>query len=369
MVKDNKDMFQEALKLHQASNFVDAENLYNEILEMQPSNIDTIFYLGTLKLQQGDFEEARLLLEKTTSLKPDHAIAYNNLATALKEQGKLDEAVISYNKSIALQPDYAMAHCNLGNLLKDLGRFDEAEECCRRAISLQPDYADAHNNLATSLQKQGKFNEAIESYSMAIKYNPESINSHINRSSLLLLTENFIDGWPEYEWRLHTKNCNSGVFHQAQWDGSPLNGKTILVHAEQGFGDTIQFVRYLPMVQSQGGHVILGCQKELIRLLNNCAGIDKIIEMTSMSNVKFDTHIHLLSLPGIFGSNLYSIPSETPYISVDPNLTEQWRLKFAGNNDFKIGIVWSGRPTFKDYYRSCSLDDFAPLAEIPSITY
>lgn len=370
MVKNNKDLLQEALKLHQAGNFVGAENIYNEILEMQPANIDTIFYLGTLKLQQGNFEEARLLLEKATSLNPDHAIAYNNLATVLIKQGKLDEAVTKYNQSIALQPDYVMAHCNLGNLLKDLGRFDEAEERCRRAISLQPDYADAHNNLAASLQKQGKHNEAIESYRMAIMYNPEHIHAHINRSSALLLTENFKEGWPEYEWRLHTKNCNSGTFHQAQWDGSPLKGKTILVHAEQGFGDTIQFIRYLPMIKSRGGRVIFECQKELISLLKDCSGIDEIIEKSSISNIKFDTHIYLLSLPGIFGTSIDSMPSETPYISVNPELAEQWRLKFASSNiDFKIGIVWSGRPTFEDHYRSCSLDDFAPLAEIPGISF
>lgn len=369
MLKDNKNLFQEALELHQTGNLVDAETLYDEILETQPENIDTTFFLGTLKLQKTDFEKARMLLEKAITLKPDHARAYNNLATVLKEQGKLGEAVESYNKSITLQPDYAMAHCNLGNLLKDLGRFDEAEKSCRRAISLQPDYADAHNNLASTLQKQGKNDEAIVSYSMAIKYNPENINAHINRSSALLLTENFKDGWPEYEWRLHTKNCNSGSFHQIQWDGSPLNGKTILVHAEQGFGDIIQFIRYLPMVQAQGGYVIFECLKDLIRLLKNCAGIDEIIEMKSKHNVKFDTHIHLLSLPGIFGSNMDSIPSDIPYITVDPELAEQWRLKLAINNDFKIGIVWAGRPTFKDHYRSCSLADFAPLAEIPGITF
>ncbi len=369
MVKDNKNLFQEALKLHQTGNFADAEILYNEILETQPENIDTIFFLGTLKLQQGELEEARLLLEKATTLKPDHATAYNNLGTVLKDQDKPDDAVKSYKKSIALKPDYAMAHSNLGNLLKDLGRYDEALENCQCAISLQPDYADAHNNLASTLQKQGRHDEAIESYNMAIKYNPESIHTHINRSSALLLTENFKDGWPEYEWRLHTKNCNSGTFHQTQWDGSPLNGKTILVHAEQGFGDTIQFIRYLPMVKNQGGYVIFECQKNLIRLLKNCTGIDKIIEMTSKPNVNFDTHIHLLSLPGIFGTSMDSIPSDTPYITVDPEFAEQWRLKLANNNDFKIGIVWAGRPTFKDHYRSCSLDDFAPLAEIPGITF
>lgn len=369
MVKDNKNLFQEALKLHQAGNFADAEICYRELLEMQPESIDTIFFLGTLKLQQGDLGEARKLLEKVTTLKPDHAIAYNNLGTVLKGQGKHDEAVKSYKKSITFKPDYAMAHSNLGNLLKDLGRFDEAEASCRRAIKLQPDYADAHNNLASTLQKQGRHDEAIMSYGMAIKYNPESIHAHINRSSALLLTENFNDGWPEYEWRLYTKNCNSGSSHQTQWDGSPLNGKTILVHAEQGFGDTIQFIRYLPMIKNHGGYVIFQCQKNLIGLLKTYVGIDKIIEKTSKPNVNFNTHTHLLSLPGIFGTNMDSIPSDNPYIRADPALTEQWRLKLANNNDFKIGIVWAGSPTFKDHYRSCSLSDFAPLTEIPGITF
>lgn len=369
MAKENKNLFQKALRLHQSGYFSDAEILYNEILESQPENIDTVFFLGTLKLQQGYLESARLLLEKVTVLKPDHAAAYNNLGTVLKEQGKPDAAVNNYNKSIKLNPCYAIAHCNAGNLLKELGRFDEAEASCRRAISLQPDYSDAHNNLAAALQKQGKHDEAIVSYNNAIKFNPESVHAHINRSSALLLTENFEDGWPEYEWRLRTKKCNSGNYNQAQWDGTPLNGRSILVHAEQGFGDTIQFVRYLPMVQERGGYVIFECQKNLIRLLKNCDGIGEIMEMTPEPKVNFDTHIHLLSLPGVFSTNMDSIPSDTPYIRVDSILTEQWKSKLANNNDYKIGIAWAGRPTFKDHYRSCSLDDFSPLAGIPGITF
>lgn len=369
MVKDNKSLFQEAVALHQSGNLIDAEILYTEILEAQPEEISTLFFLGTLKLQKSDLETARLLLEKAITLKPDHAAAYNNLGTVLKELGMPGEAVECQNKSISLQPDYAMAHSNLGNLLKDLGRFDEAEESCRRAISLKPDFADAHNNLGSTLQKQGRHKEAIMSYGKAIKYDPESIHAHINRSSALLLTENFKEGWPEYEWRLHTRDCDSGSFHQPQWDGSPLNGKTILVHTEQGFGDTIQFVRYLPMIKRQGAHVIFECQMHLIRLLENCEGIDKIIERRSRSNVNFDTHIHLLSLPGMFSTEMDSIPSSIPYIGVNPVAAERWRIKLENSRDFKIGIVWAGSPTFRDYYRSCSLNDFAILAEIPGITF
>ncbi len=369
MSNSKANVIQEALSFHRKGDFTAAACLYSDLLEEGPENADTIFLLGTLKLQQGDLQAAHKLLKKVTTLKPDHAAAYNNLGTVLKKQNRPDKAVKCYIKSITLNPDYAMAHCNLGNLLIDLGRFAEAETSCRRAISLQPDYADAYNNLASTLQKQGKHDIAIASYNLAIKYGPESIPAHINRSSALLLTENFEEAWPEYEWRLHTKNCNSGNSHQTFWDGLPLNGKTILVHAEQGFGDTIQFVRYLPMVREQGGHVIFECQKHLISLLENYIGIDRIIEKRSKPYVNFDTHIHLLSLPGIFGTRMDSIPSNTPYITVSPAATERWRIKLANNNDFKIGIVWAGSPTFKDYYRSCSLDDFAPLAEIPNITF
>ncbi len=369
MVKDNKSMFQEALSLHQTGNFADAETLYNEILETQQEDIDTIFFLGTLKLQQGNLEAARVLLEKVTTLKPDHATAYNNLGTVLKELSQPEEAVKSYNKSITLKPDYAMAHCNSGNLLKELGRFDEAEASCRCAISLQPNYADAHNNLGSTLQKQGKLDEAIISYNRAIELNPDSISARINKSVALLLTENFKEGWPEYEWRLHTKNCIPRTLKQPKWDGSTLNGKSILVHVEQGFGDTIQFVRYLPIVQDQGGYVIFECQKNLIRLLKNCAGIDKIINITSKPNANFDTHIPLLSLPGIFGTSIDSIPSDIPYITVEPRLVEHWQKKISSNSDFKIGITWAGRPTYKDHFRSCSLTDFAPLTAIHGITF
>jgi hypothetical protein len=155
------------------------------------------------------------------------------------------------------------------------------------------------------------------------------------------------------------------------WDGKPLNGKTILIHTEQGFGDTIQFIRYLPMVQAQGGRVIFECLRDLICLLKNGTGFDKIIEQKSSGKLyeQFDVHVPLLSLPGLFGTTVGSIPSDIPYIDADPGLIDQWRIRLDDDHKCKIGIVWAGNLNHKnDHSRSCSLSDFATLAGIPELS-
>jgi ADP-heptose:LPS heptosyltransferase len=155
------------------------------------------------------------------------------------------------------------------------------------------------------------------------------------------------------------------------WDGKPLNDKAILIHTEQGFGDTIQFVRYLPMVKAQGGRVIFECQQSLCRLLRNCNGIDEIIEKTSANKLsgQSDVHTHLLDLPGIFKTTLKSIPLHIPYITPDPILVDQWASRLKVDDGFKIGIVWAGNPHHtRDHNRSCSLADFAKLADVPGLS-
>jgi len=253
------------------------------------------------------------------------------------KQNKFDAAIISYKKSIELKPDSAEAYNNLGTVLKASGNPEEAITHYEQAIELKPDYAQAHLNLAFAL----------------------------------LLTENFKRGLQEYEWRPRLKRLTSDTDLEPMWDGSPLNGKSILVYTEQGVGDSIQFVRYLPMIKAQGGNVIFECQKSLLRLLKNCTGIDKIVERTSdtVPDVQLDFHIPLLSLPGLFGTNPDSIPQNQSYIRPDPVLTSQWRTKFEHDNNLKIGIVWAGNPEhINDRNRSCTLNDFAHLTSIQGLT-
>ncbi|GAX60016.1 hypothetical protein SCALIN_C05_0101 [Candidatus Scalindua japonica] len=398
-------MLQQANKLHQAGKLVEASFIYNKILKKQHDNIDAISLLGTLKIQTGNHDEACVLLEKALVLSPDDAITYNNLGSALHASGRYEDALVNYkqatvlkpdyaeaycnlgssffesckfdkaveafNKAITIKPDYAKAHYNLGNTFKEQKNYDAAINSYRQAITIKPNYALAHNNLGTILQEQGKIDEADKCYNRAISLEPNYIDAHLSKAIISLLNGDFKSGWQEYEWRLQTDNYKPGNLNRPIWNGKPLNGKTILVHTEQGFGDTIQFLRYLPMVKAQGGRVIFECKQELFRLLKNYTGFDKIIEKNPSGkiSVEYDVHAPLLSLPGLFKSTLETIPSGVPYITADPTLIDQWHLRLDGDRNFKIGIVWAGNPNHKkDQIRSCSLSDFAMLTEIPELS-
>ncbi|MDR4504152.1 MAG: tetratricopeptide repeat protein [Candidatus Scalindua sp.] len=342
-----------------------------QAIKLKPDYAMAYNNLGSTLQELGQLDEAVESYDHAIELKPDYAMAYNNHGSALQELGQLDEAVESYDHAIELKPDYAMAYNNLGSALQELGQLDEAVESYDHAIELKPDYAMAYSNLGSALQELGQLDEAMESYDHAIELMPDEVTAHKNRATVLLLTEKFKEGWAEYEWRLLTRDHRLRDFQQPQWEGERLNGRHIFVHSEQGFGDTIQFVRYLPMVQSLGGHVIFECRQNLYRLLKDCRGIDNIVERTSRSNgaIPFDLQVPLLSLPGIFGTTTDTIPSGVPYITVDPEPAEEWRRYLDSDDNFKIGIVWSGNPKFKNRNRSCSLADFSPLADIPGITF
>ncbi len=350
----------------------EAASCFTKAIELKPEYVEAHSNLGSVLQEQGKLDEAASCFSKAIKLKPEYAEAHSNLGLVLQEQGKLDEAAKSFHLATELNPDHAEVHNNLGTFLQEQGKLDEAAERYKKAIALEPNHAKAHNNLGAALQEQGKYEEAMEYYKRAISLTPDYAEAHMNRSFVLMLTGNLEEGWPEYEWRLHTKDRISRTFQQPRWDGTPLNNSSILVHAEQGLGDTIQFVRYLPMVQAKGGYVIFECQKNLFRLLKNNAGFDEIIEKASANeeNSHFDVQVPLLSLPGIFGTTFDNIPSNVPYITVDPVPVEEWNAWIGYNDDFKIGIVWAGSPHHKnDRTRSCKLEDFAQLAEIPGLSF
>jgi hypothetical protein len=288
------------------------------------------------------------------------------------KQGKFDNAITSYKRALLLKPRYAEAHNNLGTALMAQRKFDAAIISHKKAIELKPDYAEAYNNLGTVLKGSGKPEEAIANYKQAIELKPDYALAHLNLAFALLLTKNFKKGLQEYEWRLRLKRRTPKTDQKPMWDGTSLNGKSILVYTEQGIGDSIQFVRYLPMVKEQSGCVIVECQQSLCRLLRNCVGIDEIIETTShgKSPMHFDVQVPLLSLAGIFDTTVDSIPQNPFYIKPDPVLVSQWRAKFDCDNNLKVGIVWAGNPKHKnDRNRSCSLKDFAHLTSIQGLTF
>jgi tetratricopeptide (TPR) repeat protein len=353
--------FQEQRKLDEAV------ACYRRALELMPDFAEAHCYLGTALKEQGKRDEAVACFHRALELKPEYAEVHNNLGVVWNEQGNRDGAVACFRRALELKPDFTGALSNLGNALKDQGRLDEAIASFRRALDLEPDYAGAHNNLGVAFQAQGKLDEATACYRRAIELEPDFADAHLNRSLVLLLTSDFEHGWAEYEWRWRVRQRPRRDISQAVWDGQPLEGRTILLHAEQGRGDAIQFVRYLPLVKRRGGTVILECPRPLLSLLTSCAGIDQLVGQGDQLPA-YDVQAPLLSLPGIFRTSLRDIPATIPYLSAAEGLVEHWRQELGGVAGFKIGIAWQGNPTYpSDRDRSIPAGCFEPLAGCPGV--
>ncbi len=332
---------------------------------------DELYKKGIELQDKGQIEEAISYYQKAIGQNPNHAGAYYNLGVAFQEKELIDQAILHYEIAIGLKQDFIDAHHNLGVAFKEKGQFDDALICFQRVLQLKEDHAGAYYNVGNVLVAKGSFDEAMKFYLKAIELEPENADAHWNTALLNLLSGNFGEGWKGYEWRWKLKGVMAGrQFSQPLWDGSDMNGRTILLYAEQGFGDTLQFIRYAPLVAKRGAKVAVECQKELTALLGNVKGIERIIPHGE-ALPEFDVHYPLLSLPLIFNTTLQNLPAEIPYISADPSLVLRWGARIASNNgQFKIGLVWSGDPGLKnDSSRSCSLDIFSPLAHSDHITF
>lgn len=353
--------------LRELGRFEAAEASCREAIRLRPDFADAHNNLGAALAEQERREEAEGCYRRALELKPYFAEAHNNLGNLLREQDRIDEAIYSLREAVRLQPAFAAAHGGLGMALLRRGSFDEAAAACAEAARLTPARAEAHLSLGFVRSEQGLFDEAIALYEQAISLNPDYAEARKNRSLVWLLQGKFEQAWPEYEYRWNTPELPERPFTQPLWDGSPLDGKSILLHAEQGLGDTIQFIRYAPLVRERGGKVIVACQRALIPLLSSCRGIDQLVAQGDPLP-DFDVHAPLLSLPRIFGTTLETIPAETPYLVADRRLVEQWRQELAATNSFKVGIAWQGSKKYRwDHKRSIALAQFEPLSRIPGV--
>ncbi len=344
---------------------------YKQALEIKPDFAEAYNNMGNALNVMDRNEEATTCFEEAISIRPEFFQAYYNLGNSLQEGGNLEQAVSHYQSAISVYPSYTEAHNNIGIALLELGKHEEAITHYQEAISLNPDYSEANNNLGIALQEIGKHKEAIAHYQKAISLNPGYAEAHFNLSCLYLLLGNFEKGWEEYEWRLKLK---SNIEHarsitQPQWDGRPLNGKTILIHAEQGLGDTIQFIRYIPMIAKAGGNIVVECDAKLSHLFSGYEDITRFIG-SGDALPDFDTHASLLSLPNIFKTNLNSTPTDINYIYINDNLVESWKNKLSPLKKQKIGICWQGSvDNRKDHSRSIPLKYFSDILNIPEISF
>ena len=363
--------------LNEQGHVAEAIANYKQAIRLKPDFAEAYFNLGNILKDQSDDTEAIENYKKAMEFKPTLVMAYNNLASILRGQGRIDEAIENYKQVVRLKPDFVNVYNILGYELNEQKRYGEAIEYYKQAIQIDPDCSGTYNNMAVIRMAQGHYDEAEEICRQALQFNSDSVETHFNMGLILLLTDRYIDGWKEYEWRLDPRhNTCQDSFSQPRWDGSSFVGKRLLVNWEQGFGDSLQFIRYLPMVKERGGTVIFRDRKSLAALLRQFPGIDELAEVApnTKSSINFDYHVSLLSLPGIFATTVETIPADVPYLYADPVKVEYWRKRLCGA-EFKVGIVWAGSGVFgagaygskKEYNRSCGLEYFAGLAGIDGV--
>jgi FkbM family methyltransferase len=341
---------------------------YRRAILLKPAFAEAHNNLGIALRQSGQAEAAVASCREAARLKPDLPEAHNNLGSALEEVGRYEEAIAVLQTALRIKPDFSKAHNNLGIAYWYLGRYEEAAASYRRAIDLMPEMAEAHNNLGNVLRDQGKLDEAAACYRQAADLRPNYADPHWNQSLVWLLAGDFERGWAEYEWRWKLKNFKPRACTQPVWDGSPLEGKTILLAAEQGLGDTVQFIRYAPLVRQLGARVIAEVQRPLRQILSTVPGIDEL-RVQGEATPPFDTHVTLLSLPRLLGTRLDTVPADVPYVSALPELVDKWRDEIKALPGFKVGIAWKGSPQNRtDRGRSLPLSLFETLARVPGVT-
>jgi len=336
-------------------------------LNAVPSNENAWCFLAMACHDQGRYDEAVEAYHRALEIRANFPVALSNLGNTLKQLGKLDEAIASCQKALEYQPDYSTAYNNLGVAYVAQGDLDAAQATFEKSLELMPDGVVAHANLAAALVKKGDFAAGTAQSEAALKIDPKYAEAHKNLSIVWLLMGDFERGWPKYEWRWRCPGNALPSIDQPRWDGSSLAGRTILLLAEQGLGDTLHFVRYAKLLKEQAASVIVAAQKPLLPILAACPGIDQLVEHGG-DYPAFDTWAPLLSLPGVVNTTIDSIPADVPYLAAEPTLVQRWSERLAAYDGFRVGINWQGSPDFHaDRQRSIPLQAFAPLAAIPGV--
>jgi tetratricopeptide (TPR) repeat protein len=377
----------------------EAARTLKRVVGLKPNFALAHYQLGDVLRLQGRLAEAVAALQVAVHEDPKLLVAHNQLGNVLRDLGRLDEAALAYQQALRVDPLCAEAHSNLGNVYQDQGRTADAIACQREALRIQPDFALAHSALGASLQAQGDLAAARASYQRALEIDPQCATAlHNLGTSLLQVRElaaarerfeeilrfepdnaqahywsgfvrlsqgDFEGGWPEYEWRRKIKSFGRS-YAEPTWTGDDLGGRKIRIHAEGGLGDTLQFIRYAPLVQKRGGDVLLVAQPTLIPLLQQ-SGFGQL-SSTSAPPPRCDVWVPMLSLPGLFGTTVETIPSSIHYLAAKGELVDAWREKLQSYPGFKIAIHWHGNKTSILDARSIPLPQFETLTRVPGTT-
>jgi Flp pilus assembly protein TadD len=360
--------------LHQQGHLEEAAACFQRAMAADPTYAEAYYNLAAALEAMERPAEAVEYCRRAIALAPNAPQAHNNLGVALKTMGALEEAAICFQRVIELQPDCAEAHNNLGTVLHVQGRLGSAESSLRRALALTPGSAEAHINLGSLLEEIGQRDEAENCFRPALALNPDLPEAHLHLAMALLARGDFAAGWRDYEWRFKTRQMAPQRRHFAvpQWQGEA--GRTVLIHAEQGYGDTLQFCRFVAPAAALGVRVIMEVPKALFRLLRDLPGPAQVISKGEPLPAH-DVHLPMLSLPFVLGTTLETIPAEMPYLHAKPAEIARWQKRTAGMGR-RVGLVWAGNPRHSspaqaavDRRRSIDPARLAPLFTVAGVQF
>ena len=362
--------------LRELGRWGEALEAYDAALTLRPGDAELHTARANVLCDLDRPDQALEAYDRAIALKPDHAEAWSNRMVALRDLRRPEEALASCERAIALEPDNAQAHNKRGGALYEFQRLDEALASFDRAIALDPNDAQAHLNRAVILNQQRRFDEAMASFDRALALKPNDPEAHFHQAMCRLTLGDEAAGWRQYEWRWRTRQFEDAGrdFPMPLWLGDQsLKGRTVLVHAEQGLGDALQFCRYAPVLADLGATVVLEVYPNLVRLMERLAGVGAVIGRGA-ALPECDFHIPLMSLPLALGARAHE--HAAPYLSPDPADVTAWARRLDGVEGFRVGLCWAGgaRPDQPiahaiDLRRSLPLEAFRPLADIPGVRF
>lgn len=357
-------------------NYPLAQEYLEHAVSCKPEYEKALVQLGIVYQQQNHLDKACETFNKVLATNPHNLSALREYAKTLLRADKLEEAAIYFEQALQLEPRHVYTQFDLANTYNMLNRMTEALALYELLAENHPKSAELIYNYAYALKKVGRVEEAIPFYQKALHLKPDYANAHFSLGLAYLTLGDFKHGWPEYEWRWASYNESPKKFNKPIWDGSDLNGKRIFVYAEQGLGDTFQFVRYLKLLKAQGAHVIFQTQKPLKTLLSRCPYIDELLVQGQQHIPPFDTYIALMSLPLMFDTEIETVPAEIPYIYADEHLVTYWKEQLSSDTHFKVGICWQGNANYRTQAlrhtvaaKSTSAAMFAPLADVEGVSF
>ena len=369
---DTQALFNRGVALHELKRFAEALASYDRALEDAPDYAEALANRGDALRQLGRLDDALESYDRALAARADYAEALSNRGNVLKLLRRFDDALASYDAALRLNPDYPAALSNRAVTLQALDRLDEALSSCDRALALQADLIETLTNRVSVLQEFARFGEALAAYDHLAAIAPDYAEAQMNRAFLLLLTGDFANGWPAYEWRRKLPSWVERGFTQPEWSGQnpcdDIAGKRLLLHAEQGFGDTIQFARYAELAARRGADVILEVQPSLAPLLGGLFGVE-VVAAGRDQLPPFDLHCPLLSLPHLLGTTAETIPGGIPYIAAPADRIAAWAPRLPADG-LRIGLAWSGhRDHTRDHERSIPFARLAPLLSVPGTSF